>query len=191
MKTPKPRIDKTGQSYGHWIVKGLDIEKSQQEQKVYWLCECDCGCGTTKSIRGDALSQITVGGCSNVASYQSKICLKCGKEFFPKKQAKTRKYCYECVPEESYTNGATLRKNIKKWSLEYKGSKCQCCGYDKCSAALEFHHLDPTKKDFNISDRDIKLNWNEIKNELDKCIIVCSNCHKEIHNGIRTLGGDE
>lgn len=191
MSIPKPRINRVGQSFGHWVVKELDIERTQKEGKIYWLCECDCGCGTTKSIRADALSQVTVGGCAYVKSFKSKKCLKCGKDFFPKKQAKTRKYCYDCVPEESYTNGATLRKRIKKWGLDYKGNKCQCCGYDKCEAALEFHHLDPAQKDFNISDRDIKLNWDEIKNELDKCILVCSNCHKEIHNGIRTIGGDE
>lgn len=187
MKTPKPRINRVGQSFGHWIVKQLDEERTQKKGKIYWLCECDCGCGTTKSIRADALSQVTTGGCIHVTSYQSKTCLKCGKEFFPKKQAKVRKYCYECVPEESYANGATMRKNIKKWSLDYKGSKCKCCGYNRCETALEFHHLDPTQKDFNISDRDIKLNWDEIKCELDKCILVCSNCHREIHSGVRKI----
>lgn len=185
MKIPKPKKDKTGQSYGHWIVKSFDEEKSQKEGKVYWLCECDCGCGTLKSIRTDALSQVTTGGCINVTSFQAKKCLKCGNDFFPKKQAKTRKYCYNCVPEESYTNGAVLRKNIKQWSLEYKGFKCECCGYDKCEVALEFHHLNPLEKDFNISDRNIKLNWEDIKKELDKCILVCSNCHREIHAGAR------
>ena len=39
---------------------------SAEKRKIYWICECDCGCGTTKSIRSDALSQITVGGCNNM-----------------------------------------------------------------------------------------------------------------------------
>lgn len=90
-------------------------------------------------------------------------------------------YCYDCLPEEHYT-GAQLRNCIKKWALEYKGNKCEICGYNKCEEALEFHHLNPNEKDFCISDRDIKLNWLKIKEELDKCQLVCANCHREIHS---------
>lgn len=80
-----------------------------------------------------------------------------------------------------------MRRLIKRWALEYKGNKCQCCGYDKCVDALEFHHLDETQKDFGISDRNVPTDWESIKNELDKCILVCSNCHREIHAGYREV----
>ena len=65
--------------------------------------------------------------------------------------------------------------------VEYKGGKCQKCGYDKYIGALEFHHLNPEEKDFNLS----KLKANSFNHvvieELNKCILVCSNCHREIH----------
>lgn len=64
-------------------------------------------------------------------------------------------------------------------SLEYKGFKCEICGYDKCIAALEFHH--PYEKDFGISSKGYTRAWEKVKLELDKCILVCSNCHREIH----------
>lgn len=173
----KYKVNRVGQKYGHWVVKSFDEETSQQKGKIYWLCECDCGCGTTKSIRTDALPNVTVGGCNNMLSTIEKECLKCHKKFFAKKQAKTRQYCYDCAPEN-----IPIRKLIKKWGIEYKGGKCYYCGYNKCAEALEFHHIDPEEKSFNISDRNIKLNWIDFKKELDKCILVCSNCHREIHS---------
>lgn len=172
--------DRTGLHYGHWIVRGRDLEKSKETGKVYWDCECDCGCGTHRSLRTDALYHVVVGGCLNMSGATTKTCLKCGENFIPKKQAKTRKYCYNCVPEENY-DGATIRHRIKLWSLEYKGNQCELCGYNRCSDALEFHHLDPPQKDFNLSDRSIVLDWQSVKKEIDKCILVCANCHREIH----------
>lgn len=183
---PKPKVDKRGQHYGHWVVIEQDIEKSQDTQRVVWKCQCDCGCGTIKSIRTDALTKITIGGCKNMQSNKEHICAKCKQPFFVKKNATTRKYCYNCVPEIA-KSGAQQRKIYKKWGLKYKGSKCQCCGYNKCSEALEFHHIDPSQKDFSISDRDLTLDWDTVKKELDKCVLVCSNCHREIHSGLRTL----
>jgi hypothetical protein len=75
------------------------------------------------------------------------------------------------------------RKKAKKKLVEYKGGKCQCCGYDKCIEAMEFHHLDPSQKDFSISGK--SWAYERLRKEVDKCIMVCSNCHKEIHAGIR------
>lgn len=76
------------------------------------------------------------------------------------------------------------RRKIKKMAIEYKGGKCQKCGYNKCNAALEFHHIDSNEKDFNISKKGHCRSWEKVKDELDKCILVCSNCHKEIHAGL-------
>lgn len=181
--------DRKGEKYGHWIVKEQDFNLTAEKRKIYWICECDCGCGTTKSIRSDALSQITVGGCNNMLQTTSKTCLKCEKIFYPKKQAKVRKYCYECVPEEIYNgNGNVIRKLAKKWVLEYKGGKCAICGYNKCEAALELHHQDPSKKEFSLSDRSLSLDWPQIKKEADKCILICANCHREIHNNLEKEG---
>ena len=74
------------------------------------------------------------------------------------------------------------RRKLKEMSVEYKGGKCIICGYNRCIGALEFHHLDPNEKDFGISSSGTTKSWERIKEELDKCICVCSNCHKEIHN---------
>jgi predicted DNA-binding protein YlxM (UPF0122 family) len=76
------------------------------------------------------------------------------------------------------------RRKIKEMAIAYKGGVCQECGYDKCNSALEFHHLDPNEKDFNISKNGHSRSWKRVKDELDKCILVCSNCHKEIHAGL-------
>lgn len=74
------------------------------------------------------------------------------------------------------------RDKIKLQAVEYKGGKCEKCGYNKCVGALEFHHLDTNEKDFGISARGYTRSWEKVKAELDKCILVCANCHREIHN---------
>lgn len=116
----------------------------------------------------------------NKNQIRTNVCAKCGKEFIPHQFGEGRRYCFDCVPD-GLSTGAEIRKQIKKWSLEYKGNKCSICGYDKCIEALEFHHIDMSEKEFNLSDRNLKLDWQEIKRELDKCIVVCANCHRELH----------
>lgn len=76
------------------------------------------------------------------------------------------------------------RRKIKQMAVEYKGGQCSKCGYKKYIGALEFHHLDPNEKDFSISKSGHCSSWEKVKIELDKCILVCSNCHKEIHGEI-------
>lgn len=79
------------------------------------------------------------------------------------------------------------RKKLKEMSIEYGGSKCQICGYNKCSRALNFHHTDASKNDFGLSAKGLTRSWEKIKAELDKCILVCANCHMELHEGITQL----
>lgn len=172
--------DFANQIFGNWKVIELDEQKSNETGRIYWKCQCQCGCNTIRSFRSDVVPTVSA-GCSQAPSVRAKICPKCGKSFFPKKYGHTRRYCFECVPDGIYSNGASMRRLIKKWALDYKGSHCELCGYNKCTDALEFHHLDPDQKDFSISDRDIKLDWGKIKNELDKCILICANCHRELH----------
>lgn len=71
------------------------------------------------------------------------------------------------------------RIKVKKKLVEYKGGKCERCGYDRCIDSLEFHHLDPNEKDFTIGGK--SFSFERLRIESDKCILICSNCHKEIH----------
>lgn len=77
------------------------------------------------------------------------------------------------------------RKRTKLRLIEHKGGKCEICGYNKCPSALHFHHLNSDEKDFGISGKSLSLE--KLKSEVDKCIMVCSNCHAEIHEGIVKL----
>jgi 5-methylcytosine-specific restriction endonuclease McrA len=73
------------------------------------------------------------------------------------------------------------RVRIKEMAVEYKGGKCERCGYCKSLKAMEFHHIDPTQKDFGIGYKGRTRSWEVVKAELDKCILLCANCHREVH----------
>lgn len=70
------------------------------------------------------------------------------------------------------------RREVKRQLVEYKGGKCQRCGYNKCFRALEFHHRNPLEKEYQISY--VSNSFETLKKETDKCDLVCSNCHREI-----------
>lgn len=69
-------------------------------------------------------------------------------------------------------------------SIKYKGGKCEVCGYCKCTRALEFHHIDPKAKLFNIAQSAYTRNWEDVIKELDKCVLLCANCHREVEDGL-------
>ncbi len=77
-------------------------------------------------------------------------------------------------------NTAEYRRKLKEKAVKLFGGKCTKCGYDKCIAALDFHHVDKTNKEFNIFEKG-KTAWKKIIEELKKCILLCSNCHREHH----------
>jgi hypothetical protein len=79
---------------------------------------------------------------------------------------------------------AKRRRKIRQMAIEYLGGKCINCGYSRCSAALDFHHLNEEGKHFGLSQDGMTRSWEKTKQELQKCIIVCANCHREIHAGI-------
>jgi 5-methylcytosine-specific restriction endonuclease McrA len=72
------------------------------------------------------------------------------------------------------------RKAIRSQAIKYKGGECCVCGYNKCNDALDFHHI--SGKDFGLSKSGMTRSWGKTKQELDKCILVCANCHREIHS---------
>lgn len=96
-----------------------------------------------------------------VNSEQKYRCIKCRSEAVQKRRDKT-----------------------KQILIDYKGGKCEICGYNKCISALEFHHLNPQEKDFGIASKGYTRSIEINKKEVDKCILVCSNCHREIHEGL-------
>lgn len=74
--------------------------------------------------------------------------------------------------------------NNKQKAVEYMGGSCSICNYNRCLDALHFHHKNPKEKETKVSAL-LKLSensWERIKEELDKCILVCANCHAEIHS---------
>ena len=75
-------------------------------------------------------------------------------------------------------------RRTKERLVKFFGGKCESCGYNKTTRALKFHHVNASKKEFNLSGWKTK-NWDAIANEAKKCVMVCGNCHDEIHDGLR------
>lgn len=83
--------------------------------------------------------------------------------------------CIKCLKK-------ILQQSIKISFLEFYGGKCSNCSYNKCIRALEFHHKDENLKSFEITTNMLTINSiPKLRKELDKTIILCSNCHKELH----------
>lgn len=105
-----------------------------------------------------------------------KVCKKHGLTDYVYVESARKYKCKKCL----HNSVTDRRRKNKEELVKYKGGKCEICGYDKCIDALEFHHLNPDEKEFGISNGNIK-SLNKLKKEVDKCILVCSNCHHEIH----------
>lgn len=107
--------------------------------------------------------------------------------YFHKDRWKIFSYCKIC-DSKRLKDKSFLRK---KKSVDYKGGKCELCGYNKSYRALEFHHIISEQKELLISRFRLK-DWSIIVPELDKCKLLCANCHREEHdrleNDIRRVG---
>lgn len=120
------------------------------------------------------------------------ICAKCGvskqvTDFYEKKNKKSGydATCKECRLEEAKER---YQKNKLEWYTYLKDVlhiKCEICGYDKCIAALDFHHIDPDEKDFCVSKITgkalTKRSLKKVLTEMEKCMVLCARCHKEEH----------
>ncbi len=112
---------------------------------------------------------------------KSKICTKCNQikllsEFYLNSK-RPHSYCKLCMTK----NTIDRQRKFKKECVEYKGGCCEKCGYSKYIGALEFHHKDPSKKEFSIAHVKLTTFSDKIRTELDKCELLCANCHREAH----------
>lgn len=100
--------------------------------------------------------------------------------------------CYHLRPDQKQK----VLKRRNKYRYDKKtvlkdsvGGKCKFCGYGKYQGALHFHHIDPSQKKFPISDAvsSGKYSQEEVEAEIKKCVLVCANCHAEIHASLIEL----
>lgn len=103
------------------------------------------------------------------------ICSVCNKLYVYKHGQSTKTKCSNCRQNKRY--------QLKDKCIAYKGGRCAICSYSKCTRALSFHHVDSSSKKFNISGAHCH-SWDKIKEELDKCVLLCANCHMEVEAGI-------
>jgi predicted HNH restriction endonuclease len=95
-------------------------------------------------------------------------------------EGRKTKFCNRSCQNKYYVD--KRRKDLKIKAVQFMGTSCKFCGYAKCYGALDFHHL--RDKSFSISKEGYTRSWEKIKAELQKCILVCKNCHAEIHAGL-------
>jgi hypothetical protein len=113
-------------------------------------------------------------------------CLNCGVKL----QGRQKKYCSrDCKnvvinqSHQSYQAQQARGRDRKIELIRIKGKKCERCGYKKNYSALEFHHVNPAIKSFQLDLRSLSnRKWEVVLQEAEKCVLLCSNCHAEEHN---------
>lgn len=106
-----------------------------------------------------------------------------------KKYVENKRFVYDTDDDKrkaNYRRVKSFRNRLKERAVEYKGGKCVLCGYNRCIKSFDFHHLDPKEKDFTIGSNS-SISWDKLKIELDKCVLLCANCHREVHAGYTKL----
>lgn len=128
----------------------------------------------TKSDDGQIIS---IGKRCNHIKSNDKKCKECNTTKFGDFYEKHHNLCKKCCSQNTINKGRLMKQR----AVDYKGGCCELCGYNKCIASLEFHHVDPSEKDSDA--RNFRYwKWERVVTEIDKCILVCANCHREIHD---------
>lgn len=103
------------------------------------------------------------------------------KEYRLKNKKKRNVYARE------YNKKYARKNKIKQILVDYKGGACQICGLrDNCLSIYEFHHIDPSNKEGQLQSMSIKKQLEEV----DKCIMLCANCHRRIHNILNSINNN-
>lgn len=137
--------------------------KTNQTQVRNWLKQYDL---KTQRVSNKILKQKQCPKCKQIKNLDS---------FY--QSSKSSSYCKKCISNYNTSN----RQTVKQQSVDYLGGECSKCGYNKCIAALEFHHVNPKEKDIDYAYYKWNFN-NKLKAELDKCVLLCANCHREEHH---------
>jgi hypothetical protein len=88
----------------------------------------------------------------------------------------------------SYEHVRLFRQRVKAAIVAGMGGKCRLCGYSRCNKALSAHHLDPKTKEYGLCGW-ASMNSEKILTEMKKCVLLCMNCHMEVHDGSASVGG--
>ena len=116
-----------------------------------------------------------------------KTCVYCGKEFEVNPVGcggNTRLFCYDCFPEGMTREDITALKRLLLIDLVSKlkiERGCDICGYNESAWALEWHHVNPETKSGQLSVMLTDMKWETYLNEIEKCVLLCANCHREVH----------
>ena len=198
------KIDLTGRTYGTIYIDGPAPSHSG---KTYWNCHCII-CNKQKIIQGQHIvSKVTRScGCGHFlqeerpntleeqnVNFIIKKCEICGDDFqIINSNGWSRKYCYNCSPSYDDTNRSNaIRRAMKKEAVKRLGGCCQKCGYNKSIYALNFHHIDPSQKDYGLSERGNVHSWEDYWKEVQKCQLLCANCHAELHEQLENQKSHE
>ncbi len=186
---------------GDYIMKCINCQVENSNPK---FCSKSCAASWNNKLKPKRLPEGSCKQCKNKIStketfcsinckekhhaklHKNKICCRCDKifprtleYFYTRGNGQFVSYCKDCYSVKTVER----QRKFKQRHVDYKGGKCVICGYLKCNSSLTFHHLDPSEKEFELGQAKV-FNFEKAKKELDKCILVCRNCHGEIHSGL-------
>jgi len=169
-----PICGKCGSRFPNWLrING----KQRSLTKRRFCLECSpFGKRNRRDLSREFPASKQCKGCREVLDIDSFYVYNDGRKIHP--------HCKECLKGRH----AKRQAYLKNLAVEYKGGSCQSCGYNRYLGALDFHHRNPNEKRFGIAS---KLGWSaksdgltpELITELDKCDLLCANCHREVEGG--------
>lgn len=122
------------------------------------------------------VGSLQVGQSTKVAEGAECTCSVCGRVYYMnRRRGHSATRCNSCIRNSHW-------REHRSRMIAYLGGRCSRCGYDRCEAALQFHHRDPeTKAAFPLNSSHNRR-WEIVRGELDKCVLLCANCHAELHS---------
>ena len=142
-------------------------EKCAEATVIYWLRKY--------GLKTDSINTRNKGKCKEYKG-------KCGEIDPLKFYGHKKQICAKCHNE--YNNRVGSEKRRK--AISSLGGECKICGYNKYYGSIDLHHIDPSKKDSQFKNL-YGWSWERIEKEIKNCVLLCKNCHGEVHAGIVKL----
>jgi Homeodomain-like domain len=165
------------------IERGLTIQQIADELRLsastvnYWLRRY-----RLRTSRAHGRRSLALAALQNGSKRFTATCRRHGEtEFLAFRGGRSR--CAKCNSEAVHRR----RRSVKQKLIDEAGGRCRVCGYAKYQGALQFHHLDPSQKEFGISGRGVTRALDRSRAEVEKCVLLCANCHAEVEAGVTSV----